>query len=84
MRPATSPCNDTDAFAAADVGPPRRSRRAAAQGAVGQERVAGALSWEHSKVQLLASYAAATGRAPEALAKETELAAPPERVPVRA
>ena len=51
---------------------------------IGQERVAGALSWERSKGQLLASYAAAMGRAPEPLAKETELAAPPEHVPVRA
>ena len=78
------PCNDTDAFAAAAsalLDDPAERRR---MGAVGRERVAGELSWERSKGQLLASYAAATGRAPEALAKETELAAPPERVPVRA
>ena len=78
------PCNDTDAFAAAAsalLDDPAERRR---MGAVGRERVAGELSWERSKGQLLASYAAATGRAPEPLAKETELAAPPERVPVRA
>ena len=55
------PCNDTDAFAAAASAllddPAERERR----GRIGQERVAGALSWEHSKVQLLASYAAAMG-----------------------
>ncbi len=58
-------CNDTDAFAAAASAllddPAERERR----GRIGQERVAGALSWEHSKVALLASYAAAMGEAPE-------------------
>lgn len=52
-------CNDTDAFAAAASAllddPAERERL----GRIGQERVAGALSWEHSTVQLLASYAAA-------------------------
>jgi glycosyltransferase involved in cell wall biosynthesis len=54
-------CNDTDAFAAATSAllddPGERRRR----GQIGQDRVAGALNWDHSKVQLLASYAAATG-----------------------
>jgi glycosyltransferase involved in cell wall biosynthesis len=54
-------CNDTDAFAAAASAllddPGEREWR----GRVGQERVAGELSWNHSKVQLLASYAAAIG-----------------------
>jgi glycosyltransferase involved in cell wall biosynthesis len=52
-------CNNTDAFALATSAllndPAERERR----GRIGQERVAGALSWEHSKVQLLASYAMA-------------------------
>jgi glycosyltransferase involved in cell wall biosynthesis len=56
------PCNDTGAFAAAisDLldDPDERSR----MGAIGRERVAGTLSWECSKAQLLKSYAAATGR----------------------
>jgi glycosyltransferase involved in cell wall biosynthesis len=55
------PCNDTDAFAAATSAllddPVERERR----GRIGQERVAGELSWDRSKVQLLASYAAAMG-----------------------
>jgi glycosyltransferase involved in cell wall biosynthesis len=55
------PSNDTDAFAAATSAllddPAERERR----GRIGRERVAGALSWDHSKVQLLASYAAAMG-----------------------
>ncbi len=59
------PCNDTDAFAAATSAlledPAERDRR----GRIGRERVAGALSWEHSKVALLASYAAALGVAAE-------------------
>jgi glycosyltransferase involved in cell wall biosynthesis len=58
-------CNDTDAFAVAASAllddPAEREWR----GRIGQERVAGALSWEHSKVALLASYAAALGEAPE-------------------
>jgi glycosyltransferase involved in cell wall biosynthesis len=61
-------CNDTDAFAAATSAllddPVERRRR----GRIGKGRVAGALSWEHSKVQLLASYAAALGtEAPQAV-----------------
>lgn len=54
--------NDTDAFAAATSAllddPAERRRR----GQIGRERVAGALSWNQSKVQLLASYEAAIGR----------------------
>jgi glycosyltransferase involved in cell wall biosynthesis len=62
-------CNDTDAFAAAASAllddPTERQRR----GRIGQNRVAGALNWEHSKVQLLASYAAAmNGSSPEPVA----------------
>jgi glycosyltransferase involved in cell wall biosynthesis len=57
-------CNDTDAFAAATSAlldaPGERKRR----GRIGQERVAGALSWEHSKAQLIASYATALGGSP--------------------
>jgi glycosyltransferase involved in cell wall biosynthesis len=56
-------CNDTDAFAAATSAllddPIERERR----GRIGQDRVAGALSWEHSKRQLIASYATALGKA---------------------
>jgi glycosyltransferase involved in cell wall biosynthesis len=52
-------CNDTGAFAAAISAllddPAEREWR----GRIGQERVAGSLNWEHSKVQLVASYAAA-------------------------
>jgi glycosyltransferase involved in cell wall biosynthesis len=55
-------CNDTDAFARAVSAlledPAERERR----GRIGKERVAGALSWDHSKTQLLASYAAAVAR----------------------
>jgi glycosyltransferase involved in cell wall biosynthesis len=74
-------CNDTDAFAAAASAllddPTERRRR----GRIGQNRVAGALNWEHSKVQLLASYAAAmNGSSPEPAA---ELPARQGRVPVR-
>jgi glycosyltransferase involved in cell wall biosynthesis len=58
-------CNDTDAFAAATSAllddPGERARR----GWIGQRRVAGALSWDQSKVQLLASYAEAMGRPSE-------------------
>jgi glycosyltransferase involved in cell wall biosynthesis len=68
-----APCNDTDAFAAATsalLDDPARRRR---MGVVGRERVAGALSWERSKEQLLAAYATATGRA-SALGTEPGLA----------
>jgi glycosyltransferase involved in cell wall biosynthesis len=72
-------CNDTDAFAAATSAllddPAERQRR----GRIGQERVAGALSWNHSKVQLLASYAAAMGEAPE---RSQDASVPP--IPVTA
>lgn len=76
-------CNDTEAFAAATSAllddPAEREWRAR----LGQERVAGALSWDHSKVQLLASYAAALGV--EALEPEppTEVPARQEPVPAR-
>ena len=68
-------CNDTDAFAAAasallDDPEERRTR-----GRIGQERVAGALSWDQSKTHLLASYAAAMGRATEPTVPPAELAA---------
>lgn len=60
-------CNDTQAFAAAASAllddPAERRRR----GRIGQERVAGSLSWEHSKAQLVASYAAALGDSHEGL-----------------
>jgi len=73
--------NDTDAFAAAVSAllddPAERQRR----GRIGQHRIAGALSWDHSKVQLLASYATAmNGSSPKPAA---ELAAPQERIQVR-
>jgi len=76
-------CNDTDSFAAAASAllddPAERQWR----GQIGQDRVAGALNWEHSKVQLLASYAAAmNGSSPEPAA-ESESPARQERVPVR-
>ena len=52
-------CNDTDAFAAAASAllddPAERDRR----GRIGRDRVAGALSWDHSKTHLLAAYEAA-------------------------
>jgi glycosyltransferase involved in cell wall biosynthesis len=57
-------CNDTHAFALAASAlmddPAERSWR----GEIGKERVAGELSWDRSKTQLLASYAAALGQAP--------------------
>jgi glycosyltransferase involved in cell wall biosynthesis len=72
-------CNDTDAFATATSAllddPAERERR----GRIGQARVAGALSWDHSKVQLLASYAAAMGADP--LESPTALPERPESVP---
>jgi glycosyltransferase involved in cell wall biosynthesis len=58
-------CNDTDAFAACVSAllddPAERVRR----GRIGQDRIGGPLSWEHSKAQLLASYATAMGDARE-------------------
>jgi glycosyltransferase involved in cell wall biosynthesis len=72
-------CNDTDEFATAvsallDDPGERRWR-----GRVGQSRIAGLLSWEHSKAQLIASYAAAMGY-------PTELGSPdvaPAELPAR-
>jgi glycosyltransferase involved in cell wall biosynthesis len=58
-------CNDTDAFAAAASALLDDPAERAWRGRLGRERLEGALSWDHSKVQLLASYAAATGGAPE-------------------
>jgi glycosyltransferase involved in cell wall biosynthesis len=60
-----APCNDTQAFAKnvsalLDDLVERQWR-----GRVGQLRIGGLLSWDHSKPQLIASYAAALGRAPE-------------------
>ena len=61
-------CNDTGEFAAAvsDLldDPIERRRR----GHVGQERIAGPLSWERSKTQLLESYSTAAGVRPLARA----------------
>jgi glycosyltransferase involved in cell wall biosynthesis len=60
-----APCNDTQAFAAnvsALLDDPVERRR---RGRVGQRRIAGSLSWEHSKAQLIASYATAIGASPE-------------------
>jgi glycosyltransferase involved in cell wall biosynthesis len=58
-------CNDTQAFANAVSAllddPVERRRR----GRAGRDRIGGALSWEHSKAQLLASYAAAVGGSPQ-------------------
>jgi glycosyltransferase involved in cell wall biosynthesis len=58
-------CNDIREFAAAVSAllddPVERRRR----GQIGRKRVGGLLSWEESKVQLLASYAAALGDSPE-------------------
>ncbi len=70
------PCNDTDAFAAATSAllddPAERDRR----GRIGRERVGGALSWDRSKVELLASYAAAMGVSAEPSAEPAERHAP--------
>lgn len=71
------PCNDTDAFAAAASAllddPAERDRR----GRIGRERIAGDLSWDHSKSALLASYAAATGSAqPSGLLPEPQTPVP--------
>jgi glycosyltransferase involved in cell wall biosynthesis len=58
------PCNDTDALAAATSAllddPAERQQR----GEIGRNRVAGALSWDHSKAQLLAAYEKALGGSP--------------------
>jgi glycosyltransferase involved in cell wall biosynthesis len=74
-------CNDTDAFAAATSAllddPAEREWR----GRIGKERLEGALSWDHSKVQLLASYAAAIGA--DAREPVSELPAPHEPLPAR-
>jgi glycosyltransferase involved in cell wall biosynthesis len=64
-------CNDTHDFAAAvsallDDPAERRWR-----GRVGKSRIAGLLSWDHSKAQLLASYAAAVGDSLEPTAPPT-------------
>jgi glycosyltransferase involved in cell wall biosynthesis len=72
-------CNDTHAFAAAasallDDPAERRWR-----GRVGQSRIAGLLSWEHSKAQLLASYAAAIDDS----AEPSGQVAPPTALPAR-
>jgi glycosyltransferase involved in cell wall biosynthesis len=76
------PCNDTEAFAAAASAllddPAERDRR----GRIGQDRVAGALSWDHSKVQLLASYAVAMGGG-ESSAVSADVPAGHEPVPAR-
>jgi glycosyltransferase involved in cell wall biosynthesis len=54
-------CNDIDAFATAVSAllddPKERKRR----GENGQKRISNSLSWEHSKAELIASYAAAVG-----------------------
>jgi glycosyltransferase involved in cell wall biosynthesis len=67
-------CNDTQAFAdavSALLDDPAERRR---RGGIGKKRVAGSLSWEHSKTQLLASYAAATGASAEPLALDGRVA----------
>ena len=53
------PCNDTDAFAEATSALLDDPAERQVRGRIGRQRVAGALSWDQSKVQLLASYAAA-------------------------
>jgi glycosyltransferase involved in cell wall biosynthesis len=58
-------CNDTDAFAAAASALLDDSDERERRGRIGRERIAGELSWDCSKLQLLASYAAATGGASE-------------------
>jgi glycosyltransferase involved in cell wall biosynthesis len=72
-------CNDTHAFAASASAllddPAERVRR----GRIGQDRIAGPLSWERSKGQLLASYAAAMGDAREPLAPDFRSAELPSR-----
>jgi glycosyltransferase involved in cell wall biosynthesis len=56
-------CNDTEAFAAATSALLDDPAERAWRGRLGKERLEGTLSWDHSKVQLLASYAAAMGSA---------------------
>ena len=60
-----APCNDTAAFAAAASAllddPTERARL----GRIGQSRIAGSLSWEHSKTHLLAGYERAISDAAE-------------------
>jgi glycosyltransferase involved in cell wall biosynthesis len=73
-------CNDTDAFAAAASAllddPAEREER----GRIGQLRVAGPLSWEQSKLQLLAGYAEALGR-PRPLEEPSLEPAPVRQLP---
>jgi glycosyltransferase involved in cell wall biosynthesis len=73
-------CNDTDAFAAAASAllddPAEREER----GRIGQLRVAGPLSWDESKTQLLASYAQAMGR-PRPVEEPSVEPAPVHRLP---
>ena len=76
-------CNDTDAFAAATSAllddPAERRWR----GRIGQDRVAGALNWDHSKVQLLASYSAAMAMGGDSPEPSAESPARQDSVPVR-
>jgi glycosyltransferase involved in cell wall biosynthesis len=78
-------CNDTRAFAAAVSAlldnPAERRRR----GRVGRDRVGGSLSWEHSKAQLIASYATAMGDCPEPFSRNgrsAKLRHAPESTPL--
>jgi glycosyltransferase involved in cell wall biosynthesis len=70
------PCNDTDAFAAAASAllddPAEREWR----GRIGRKRVTSALSWDQSKVQLLAAYAAAIDPAGAASAQPDHVQEP--------
>jgi glycosyltransferase involved in cell wall biosynthesis len=76
-------CNETDAFAAAASAllddPGERERR----GRIGRDRLAGTLSWDHSKVQLLASYSAAMAIGGDSPEPSAEPPARQEGVPVR-
>jgi glycosyltransferase involved in cell wall biosynthesis len=73
-------CNDTHAFAASVSAllddPAERLRR----GRIGHDRICGPLSWERSKAQLLASYAAAMGDAREPFSPDMKLSSSPQRV----